>query len=485
MITTRNFILHSIKNEDKDNIIVSNNIYNHVDGSYFTLITGENGCGKSSLLTKAVNAFIFSNNKEKNVLVAKKSIELPSRVIAICNSRYNRFPLRETFIRRGGNKKSDYYIQVDHNLEIGASVLSVVSQCLRKIIEHPISDRAVRLDDVRGAFKMIGINPLFLMKLKFDEKAIKLYKKLQGIVSIDNDIKATEDEVLYFKTFLSKNNSDNSSRPLLNIIQMLDLFDKLPQLHLNIDKRIVSFEGLAPEEESYIKTALLLGLIVPTEIQVQRVKESKWISNHHLSSGQQTLLMTALILDSFATKNSLICIDEPENSLHPAWQLDFMKFIDQLCHWNKGCHFLIATHSPQIISGLKSDNGCIVTLKNKGYRTLLKRREVHIYNNDIYLNNELQSLHRVAVYSKQSADRQLAEIFDSPGFRNDYVIHRLLMILSRLVKGVRLNHNDMPFIVKIEELINNNNIDEIDPVNIIYQQIMSVINVSGKDKKYD
>lgn len=102
MLNGINFTLHTIKNVDKDDIIVSDDLNRQCEDSYFTLITGENGCGKSSLLTKAVNSFIFNGSKY-NVSLARKSLESPSRVIAICNSRYNRFPLIETFIRKKNN----------------------------------------------------------------------------------------------------------------------------------------------------------------------------------------------------------------------------------------------------------------------------------------------------------------------------------------------------------------------------------------------
>lgn len=129
----------------------------------------------------------------------------------------------------------------------------------------------MRLDDVRGAFKMIGINPFLLIKLRFDEKAIKLYETLQGKPSIYNNDNFTNDKRDYYETFLSGNEGISFSSHSLNIIRTLDLIDKLPQLHLNIDKRKVSFEGLTHDNENHIKTALLLGLIVPSEIQVQRV----------------------------------------------------------------------------------------------------------------------------------------------------------------------------------------------------------------------
>lgn len=479
MASGRNFKIYTIKNEDKNDIVVSERSYSNNQKNFFTLVTGENGCGKSSLLTKAVNAFIFKGNKY-NVKTAHDSVENPSRVIAICNSRYNRFPLRDTFIKKKENKDVNYYAQVNHNMEIGASVLSTVSQCLREIIKRPVVENAIRLNAVRSAYEMIGINPLLLIKFRLDEEALHCYEMFLENPNTYNDKAGLHDFKDFYGTFLTENAGKSFSlNSLRNILTRRSLSD-LPPIHFNIEKKYIALHGLNEDVEDIIRSALLLGLIVPNEVQVQRVRESRWISNHHLSSGQQTLLTTALILDAFTTDNCLICIDEPENSLHPAWQLDFMRFVDQLCRWSKGCHFLIATHSPQIISGLNSDNGCIVTLKHNNHRVSLREKYLSTFNENKSFSNEFQSFHDVDLYRKQSADRQLAEIFDSPGFRNDYVIHRLLMILSRMVKGVNPNKNDVPFVDKIEELIKNKHVDAFDPVHVIFQQIKSFENMNKK-----
>ena len=51
----------------------------------------------------------------------------------------------------------------------------------------------------------------------------------------------------------------------------------------------------------------------------------------------------------FRAKNSVVLIDEPEISLHVAWQTEFLKDLGDMAALS-GFHALIATHSPQIIS---------------------------------------------------------------------------------------------------------------------------------------
>ena len=48
--------------------------------------------------------------------------------------------------------------------------------------------------------------------------------------------------------------------------------------------------------------------------------------------------------------NSLVLIDEPEISLHIAWQEDYLELLMKICEMNH-LQAVVATHSPNIING--------------------------------------------------------------------------------------------------------------------------------------
>ncbi len=75
----------------------------------------------------------------------------------------------------------------------------------------------------------------------------------------------------------------------------------------------------------------------------------------NLSSGEiQIIILFALV--AFETKQeSVFIVDEPELSLHPKWQNDFMESFMRLCPTHS--QMIIATHSPEIV-GRRKDN-CI------------------------------------------------------------------------------------------------------------------------------
>lgn len=69
-----------------------------------------------------------------------------------------------------------------------------------------------------------------------------------------------------------------------------------------------------------------------------------------LSSGEKHdfIMFYELIFNS--DRASVFLIDEPEISLHVAWQMEFIDVLNQICGLN-GAQAIIATHSPDIVNG--------------------------------------------------------------------------------------------------------------------------------------
>ena len=76
---------------------------------------------------------------------------------------------------------------------------------------------------------------------------------------------------------------------------------------------------------------------------------SRPISLMHLSSGEQHILVLLFELLFTVQPNSLILIDEPEISLHVAWQLEFLSDLQKITGLTN-IDVVIATHAPGIIN---------------------------------------------------------------------------------------------------------------------------------------
>ena len=82
------------------------------------------------------------------------------------------------------------------------------------------------------------------------------------------------------------------------------------------------------------------------ELSVQRDGET--IALDQLSSGEQHELVLLYDLAFRVRPSTLVLIDEPELSLHPVWQQQFLGDIMKIAK-NGAFDVLIATHSPYII----------------------------------------------------------------------------------------------------------------------------------------
>ena len=133
------------------------------------------------------------------------------------------------------------------------------------------------------------------------------------------------------------------------------------------------------------------------------------INLRDMSSGEQGIVLTFLGIASEIEDNSLIIIDEPEISLHPAWQEKFVDLLTSIFLDYKGCHFILATHSPLILSKVEKENCAVVTME------------------DFQIIDAIE-------FSRKSVDFQLAEFFDNPGFHNEYLAREGLSALRMASK---------------------------------------------------
>jgi len=121
-------------------------------------------------------------------------------------------------------------------------------------------------------------------------------------------------------------------------------------------------------------------------------------------------MMGLLGIGSQICDGALICIDEPEVCLHPEWQARYIELLYQTFDGYRDCHFVIATHSPQVVAHLPRGN-CYVTPMETGIAQSSAR------------------------YAGQSIDFQLARLFQAPGHRNEYLIRVAVNLFTRATQS--------------------------------------------------
>lgn len=81
------------------------------------------------------------------------------------------------------------------------------------------------------------------------------------------------------------------------------------------------------------------------------------------SSGETNLLCQFIGILSAIQEDSLVIIDEPENSAHPNWQINYIGWLKEIFSQYNSCHFVLATHSHFILTDLQENNSTIIALE--------------------------------------------------------------------------------------------------------------------------
>lgn len=94
---------------------------------------------------------------------------------------------------------------------------------------------------------------------------------------------------------------------------------------------------------------------------LQPLKGGSPIEIQHASSGQLALISSLLFLITSLGEEPVVIIDEPENSLHPNWQREYVdKVLAALSY--RGATVVMATHAPLIVTGSLAKHSDLVSV---------------------------------------------------------------------------------------------------------------------------
>ncbi|MBQ3368970.1 AAA family ATPase [bacterium] len=150
--------------------------------------------------------------------------------------------------------------------------------------------------------------------------------KIQDALNMDN---LAEDKLQRFGIELSIYLGDANKKYEVfeSIINKLDIYERIVNEKLTFKK---------------MKLSSTDGIVVETD-------DGKPLSLNDLSSGEQEILVLFYKL-IFESDVNLLLIDEPEISLHIAWQKELMENLKSVVDLKENIRVVVATHSPQIIT---------------------------------------------------------------------------------------------------------------------------------------
>ncbi|MFA6236233.1 MAG: AAA family ATPase [Bacteriovorax sp.] len=361
----------------------------------FSILIGKNGTFKSSTL-KVVADFYRKSRKTKDEIIGDvTSIDTPSKVIAISSTSGDKFALSQQTVF-----PSMKYQAISSDLRyfyFGPKSRSSFSnrfqvQQLMDAVAYGMSSQKTKAT-ILHIFKDLELYPTLEFVFKKSDKLSKLS---------DKDARIKINEILEKKL-----EGNKSLQKRLEKISK-DIFSQKNGIHFFWDLKT---------EENYSDMLTLINILLgKQQLQFVDVKLSKLdltsFGINQLSSGEASLLLKFLSLASVVEDNSLILFDEPENSLHPNWQITFLDQFKKVLSSLEGCHVIIATHSPHILSDFKNEDGCVVELSRDKNKIIGTPIDFEIYG--------------------WSVEKILIDIFGIATTRNHYFEMRLRRLLKEI-----------------------------------------------------
>lgn len=379
----------------------------------FVIIVGKNGEGKSRLLLDLCHGPFDRITKYKNV-------------IAVSTSPFDRFPLR---IRGSYNKNKLSYSYVGVRSSAGSnSALSLISSASLGFLKNHFKEN-------KYIFRLKHI----LRDLGFSNDIEYVLKVL---VTPDKykDYKDSFNE----QEYLGNGSLDLHERNNVNVQKALFALNMLADNNGNLKIKLIVGEGVYLDDNQFMdyelvdafQTLINMKFIKLIDLRVNKFSYGK-MSLRFASSGEQCVLLSFIGIAANISDNSLILIDEPEISLHPEWQEKYISLLVSCFKNYNRCDFIIATHSPQLISRLTYGNCLIYNMNGI------------VSNADDYIN--------------RSIDFQLAKVFGKPGFKNEFLTRKFLTFLSNVGSGSQIDDAELKEIKDLVKL--KGDVSQNDPVH--------------------
>lgn len=400
----------------------------------YTILTGKNGVGKSRLISELAREYTVHcgvSREEYALHNHYKSADQP-KIIAVSTSPFDKFPLPRK--KLSTYEISNYrYVGIRNYGSFGSSPISLISSAMSGIFEKLTLgaefNRLIKVFDVLGFAQEVQ----FIFKLnnrssyqpEFDRLNFDPNNELHNILKSYNI-------PLEFRVLDSLDGLDHSSiREITDALSFLTfLQNKKETISLTVD--FTSSKKVIFNNEAFYDDILMKSVSVLLKSNIIRLMDVKLykhgfgtMSLRRASSGEQCMLVMMLGIAGHISDYSIVLIDEPEISLHPKWQENFTSLLIEVFSNYTGCQFIIATHSPQIVSNLRRPS-CFVAS--------ITKREV--YN--------------ASKYAFQSSDFQLAELFNAPGTKNEYITRLAFSLLSKVKKQRFVSPEDE---VKLKQLL--------------------------------
>jgi ABC-type cobalamin/Fe3+-siderophores transport system ATPase subunit len=294
-------------------------------------LVGPNGAGKSRTL-KALCEHLRARD--------------PGYSMAVSNTPYVRLPVRA-------------YSNYSH-IKVGSAT---TNSLLRQVLSDALESESFGLISMREVFSYTGYAPLLGIRIQVLNPPKRVQYPSEGPPRAPEDGILREDYEDYDAQYGVPD--DPEVERLTNGLEritgrhIIDLNDASGFLVRFQDVvRTVKYKSAISRRLSKSGKRLIVSFSLVRD-------NGSYIELNEASSGELTLITIAIFALSRRGDLHNIFIDEPENSLHPLWQVKFFEFITSLLR-REGIKFFFATHSAVLANGALSSDIPVHIIRCRG-----------------------------------------------------------------------------------------------------------------------
>lgn len=451
--------IHSVETPRKVKIKFSGD--SNINGNVISIITGVNGSGKTDILATIADVFhgaIQSTNGARIDWSRTKYGEIQHaysltpgsrysrgrlRLIAQTFSPFSRFPgieldrdYKETSIHARGHAEEEEYVCIGFDLHSNINIRNlskiIIENGIIRLSEEPKAAK-VAFDVLEDLGFKNGINLVYhsdkrlssLLEKGFD---INLINDLFLNLLINDEFKIPGDRYIYrnapnyrLKKYINSN-SPSYAAEMFSLAVGIVLKYISPVVKDEIFKtRIFDYHSFQSRQSMSSEYSVLQAFSFLHRLGFLKLEgcifhpyEGMPLDITQTSSGQQQMLCSIFGLSAALEDDSLILIDEPELSLHPRWQINFIKHLCTALSSFVNCHVIIATHSPLIAQGGMNQGAEIISLSSK---------DSEITSDYRYFDN------------KKSVEELLLNVFKTPIPNSLFISEEIFFLISKAETG--------------------------------------------------
>ncbi|WP_316289212.1 AAA family ATPase [Clavibacter michiganensis] len=444
------------------------------DDTWITILIGRNGLGKSRLLGDIARTFLSLEavgNKRKTTISAgssellvssngvleylgtesfhglvgqgdERATTMPARVIALTGTPFDKFPLP---LRRNENDGEGSNLYAYRGLRDHLGRVSSTAALFRALdgLFDASEQEAYRRQRIGEVFAFLGYSPWIRVDYRWTARGRQMLWRPDEGYEVPNVPTSSRDYVARMQ---------HESPELYLELRDLARRVEAEEEHSNTVGVIADFNGpFGGKRRNFTERQALrrAGLLAIRNVVLQKAESEVSVSIDGVSSGELALVTSLLGLASVIEDNSLILIDEPEIGLHPEWQSKYVALLTDTFRAYEGCHIIIATHSPVILSDIDPQRSNVFSLERS--RRVAEDADI---------------------YSGKSADFLLMQAFDVAGNDNLYLKQLLVEALRLAADGEVRSERFAAVIGQLRRVVDT--VDEESPTRMIIEQLLAV-----------